>query len=1008
MMGCCKKITRVLALLLLLVQYLPAHAQNSNIPFRHINAEELLPENHIKCFFNDSAGFVWLGTRNGLARFDGVNVKTFQYTPGDSASLKGYNVTNIVTDKNDNLWVGTDYGVNFYDVHKNTFQNFPLIPDKGPSAKGMCYAVPLALDDDGMLWVFIATRYALYVFNTHTHRLTQMPGNADMEFGIARQPLAAGNTRIGFRMLQGVVLYQFNKYSLVKSQAYFTPGGMFAGLPINEARVYYDTSDSLAWITCDKGLIKLNYKAGSYTLYNSFNGRPVGKTTDICFNGNQLFVASAYNGLFVFDAAMGAFTNNVQNNPADPNTLQSNKLSRLFMAHNTLFVTFEEGGLDVANLQTAFTRIVSKQDAAPLGLKNQVSSVCQLPAGELLMGTAESGVLAASPVNGAINYARTALLQKKLPARQVNNIAATNVYTAVSSNEGLFIFKPNTTEGTRLAPVIPGGVNYAAFYNDSVLLATTNDGLYQVNLQQGKFKVLPVQDFNSQHNFRNLSVYCMPGKNVAYVLAETGGFLHEMEYANGRFSIKRETWLSQSNAFITQGRTADELLLCGPHGLLAFNTNTFLANPLEGRAFSNRGVYAALRLTNGNWFIVYDKGAVVYNAALNNIIASYDQAKGLYSSYFFSNGCAQLSSGQVVLGSKDGAFIYTNGAGMQNNTMPPPLYFTDIKVNDGIYPFKKEVNFLNEVQLPYDENTISFSFAAIDFTASLNTKTAYRMDGVDKAWVTAPRNGFARYANLAPGTYVFTLRNFDGAAGSRYKKIKVVIAGPFWRKWWFILLCAATLFLMVYMVYLYRIQELIRLQKVRNNIATDLHDDIGSTLTNINILAELSHANIGNNDKASVFIKRITEEVTATSQSLDDIVWSINTSNDSFAEMAARMRRYAVDLFEQGDIAWKVQFDEQLVGKKLKMEQRRDIYLIFKEAVNNIYKHANAKNVTVALMLLKGRMQMQIQDDGQGFDVNKPTSRNGLKNMARRTQKWKGVYSVQSGTGGTIITIQIP
>lgn len=1006
-MGCCKKIILVFSLLALLVQCLLVHAQNNNLPFRHLSTEELLPENHIKCFFNDSAGFVWLGTRNGLARFDGVNVKTFQYTPGDSASLKGYNVTNVVTDKNGNLWVGTDYGVNFYDIHKNTFQNFPLIPDEGPSALGMCYAVPLALDDNGMLWIFIATRYALYLFDTHTHRLTPMPAKADMEFGIGRQPLPGGNMRMGFRMLQGAALYEFSKYRVVKSQEYFTPGGMFAGLLINEARVYYDATDSLAWITCDKGLIKLNYKAGSYTLYNSFNGRPVGKTTDVCFNGNQLFVATAYNGLFVFDATLGTFTSAMQNNPADPSTLQSNKLSRLFMAHNTLFVTFEEGGLDVANLQTAFTRIASRQDVAPLGLKNQISSVCQLPGGEILMGTAESGVLAASPVTGAINYAHTALLQKQLPAKQVNHITANNAYTAVSSNEGLFIFKTNGVAAARLAPVITGGVNYAAFYNDTLLLATTNDGLYQVNIQADKFNVLPVPDYNNEHNFRSLSVYCVPNNNVAYVLAETGGFLHEMEYTGGRFRIKRATWLSQSNAFITQGRTANELLLCGPHGLLAFNTTTFLSTPVEGRAFSNRGVYAALQLTNGHWFIVYDKGAVVYDAGLKNIIYSYDQAKGLYSSYFFSNGCALLSNGQVVLGTKDGAFIYSNGAGTQNTSLPP-LYFTDIKVNDGIYPFKKEVNFLDEVQLPYNQNTISFSFAAIDFTASSNTKTAYRMDGVDKAWVTAPRNGFARYANLAPGTYTFNLRNYDGAAGSRYKKINIVIAGPFWREWWFILLCAATLVLMVYMVYLYRIQELIRLQKVRNNIATDLHDDIGSTLTNINILAELSHANIGNNDKASVFIKRITEEVTATSQSLDDIVWSINSSNDSFAEMAARMRRYASDLFEQGDITWQVQFDEQLANKKLKMEQRRDIYLIFKEAVNNIYKHANAKNVTVALTLVKGKMQMQIQDDGQGFDVNKPTSRNGLKNMARRTQKWNGVYKVQSGAGGTTITIHIP
>jgi signal transduction histidine kinase len=282
------------------------------------------------------------------------------------------------------------------------------------------------------------------------------------------------------------------------------------------------------------------------------------------------------------------------------------------------------------------------------------------------------------------------------------------------------------------------------------------------------------------------------------------------------------------------------------------------------------------------------------------------------------------------------------------------------------------------------------------------------MDGVDKAWLTAPRNGFARYASLPPGDYSFMVRNFGDSNGSRHRRIAIHIGTPFWRQWWFIVACAAAVFFIGFSIYRYRIQQLISLQKVRNRIATDLHDDIGSTLTNINILAELSSVNINNTPKAATFIQRISEEVGTTAQSLDDIVWSINTGNDSLSQMAARMRRYASDLFEHADITWQLLFDENIGTRKLTMDQRRDIYLIFKEAVNNIYKHAQATHVQVTLQLQKGQVVLEINDNGRGFDQSLPTDGNGVKNMHTRTKKWRGRCTVTSNTGGTAIKITMP
>ena len=183
---------------------------------------------------------------------------------------------------------------------------------------------------------------------------------------------------------------------------------------------------------------------------------------------------------------------------------------------------------------------------------------------------------------------------------------------------------------------------------------------------------------------------------------------------------------------------------------------------------------------------------------------------------------------------------------------------------------------------------------------------------------------------------------------------------------------------------------MLKLQNVRNNIATDLHDDIGSTLTNISILTELSKKNLKEAKTAEKFLNRITEESSASQQALDDIIWSVNSRNDSLQETIARMRRYAAELFDNSNSNCHLQLDETSGNKKLSIEQRRDVYLIYKEALNNIHKHAHAKNVWIRVSQNQNHLYMQIKDDGKGFNTNLKTHRNGLKNLRSRVEKWNG------------------
>ena len=199
-----------------------------------------------------------------------------------------------------------------------------------------------------------------------------------------------------------------------------------------------------------------------------------------------------------------------------------------------------------------------------------------------------------------------------------------------------------------------------------------------------------------------------------------------------------------------------------------------------------------------------------------------------------------------------------------------------------------------------------------------------------------------------------------------------------------------------------------QLQNIRNNIAADLHDDIGSTLTNISILSELSRQSINPEDNAGKFLTRINEEVNTTSQALDDIIWSVNVHNDSMEEILLRMRRYSGELFDADGINYTLDFDDKLSGMKISMEQRHDFYLIFKEAVNNIYKHANASYVSVSLSRKDHHIMMRIEDNGKGI-TEQNLYRNGLKNMKSRAEKWGGDLQIESGKDkGTVLLLLLP
>ena len=344
-------------------------------------------------------------------------------------------------------------------------------------------------------------------------------------------------------------------------------------------------------------------------------------------------------------------------------------------------------------------------------------------------------------------------------------------------------------------------------------------------------------------------------------------------------------------------------------------------------------------------------------------------------------------------------------------TSPQQVYLTKITLAG---PGKAAMTFTNAPQrvvLPYSTNNALFEFTAPTYLNERQILYSYRLKGSnDTAWSHPGNLHSVQYASLEPGRYQFEVRIFgwNGQYGATTSFL-FIIKPPYWKTWWFYTLIGVLVFIGLYRLYRYRIDQLMRVQKVRNTIATDLHDDIGSTLTNISILSELSKKNLEHPQAAEQLLQRITEESVASQQALDDIIWSVNTSNDNMQQLQARMRRYVAEVFESSNISCQFDFEHTTEGGKLNMEQRRDVYLVFKECMNNIHKHASAKNIYIRIAVSNGVLHMLIEDDGKGFDPNVANQRNGLKNLKTRVEKWKGNITIDTTAGrGAKIQISMP
>ena len=317
---------------------------------------------------------------------------------------------------------------------------------------------------------------------------------------------------------------------------------------------------------------------------------------------------------------------------------------------------------------------------------------------------------------------------------------------------------------------------------------------------------------------------------------------------------------------------------------------------------------------------------------------------------------------------------------------------------------------LKQINFNSNQNSLTFYFSTLSYYAGDKLNYYYRLKGSKQDWQKSENGSQVNYSLLPSGNYVFQIisKNDEGIS-SPISELGFTIISPFYFSWWFITLCIIFITADLYLIY--RIQENKRkaLESMRSRVARDLHDDMGSTLSTINILSTMAKNRLGiDKVKTEQYISKISDNSQRMMDAMDDIVWSIKPDNDSMQKISGRMREFSTNVLEAKNIDLEFRVDESINDVRLNMTARRDFFLFFKEAVNNLAKYSKASKASIHLGLHNKKMVLIIKDNGVGFDIDKVDFGNGLNNMKKRADLLKARIQIQSKENvGTVITLNM-
>jgi two-component sensor histidine kinase len=449
-------------------------------------------------------------------------------------------------------------------------------------------------------------------------------------------------------------------------------------------------------------------------------------------------------------------------------------------------------------------------------------------------------------------------------------------------------------------------------------------------------------------------------------------------------------------------------------GLIYFNTVTNqykIWNTNNGLA--NNYVYGSLEDEKNNVWISTN-GGLSYLDRADNRIENFTYQDGLQSNEFNTQAFYKSATNTFYFGGIKG-FNWFRTTTFKSEQHKPQVAFTQVEVDNILFSIDSALVVNDHIELPYDKNNLNFKFAALDYTRPEANRIQYTLEGWDTKWVTTNTKS-VRYSHLPPGNYTMIIKA-SNAAGiwSDEKRIKVTIEKPYWQtNWFYLLVILFFILVIVFATYAFvqmRVRKKVRklekhaaIEEERNRISKDMHDEIGNGLTHIALLSELIHAQHSPGSDIKKDINSISTSARKLVQTMSEIIWALNPQNDTLDNLLAYIREQSYQYFEGMNIAFSIQFPEVLPEIKLTNEQRRNLFLVTKEALSNAMKHSQADSIELGLEITKDEYCFTVKDNGVGMPVNKnKVGSNGLKNMKKRMEDIGGSIEWENGTKGTSV-----
>ncbi|GAB3841760.1 sensor histidine kinase [Hymenobacter jeollabukensis] len=1007
-------------LVALLLGWLAVPAAAQNLTFRALSSQVGLSENSVSCLTQDRAGFLWLGTQDGLNRYDGASFRVFRGDPQRPGTLLSNFIQDIAADPRGGVWVGTGGGgLSYYDPLKESFTSY----SEGVIADDFVWSV--FCDRQGLVWA--GSEKALNLIDPKTGKVRQFRHAQAVSGNVHRNSIRAitqtPDGRIWVGTGEGRISVVDFKTGRLVPLAGWAPGSAIKSLAA--------TPRNGLWVAAADGggLCFIDLLTNQKTHFRHDPARvgslPSNEVNAVLVDQQERVWVGTVRGLCRYDAAADYFTV-WQHQLNNPRSLPTDKVISLFQDRSgLLWGGTDQGVVSFEPRPNAFTQPVPSRFTGP------VWAVAEDAVGNLWVGSETNGLLRHDPISGRVTtYRANPADPQALPEdfiRAVLPDRAGRLWVGTRS-KGLTYLDPATGRFRRFRhnPADPTSLsddNVRCVYEDRQgrIWVGTEGGLNLIDPVSGRCAVYR----NNPHDSLSLSgnyVRCVyQDRRGRLWVGIGGGGLSQFDSRTGHcraFRARRDDPHSLSTDFVRcmledeQGR-----LWLGTEGgglscLIDAERGRF-ENYGEADGLPNNVIYGMALDAQQHLWVATNKGIARFTPRTKEF-RTYDTRDGLPQDEHNAGAYWRGRDGRLFFGGGNGLVAFQPAA-VRFNAEPPPVVLTGFRKFNRWATLDTSITASRLLTINPRDNFFSIEFAALNYRLSDKNRFAYKLENFNEKWIDAGTQRQATYTNLDPGTYVFRVRaaNNDGVWNNVGASLRLVVEPPWYQTWWFRILASWLVFGLLFLAYRVRVSQLLALERVRHNIARDLHDDMGSTLSSISILSQLArtHQQRGNAEQSSQLLDQIGDSSRRMLDSMDDIVWAINPAHDSMESVTSRMRSFASDVLEARGIDFIFKVAPEVTEHRLPMRARREFFLMFKEAVNNLAKYSKAEFARITLDYDNRSLVLRVEDDGVGFDPKAPAQGggNGMTNMRSRAAAIKAHLTIDTAPGeGTRLELRVP